>query len=472
MNLFSKVFGNKKPKVFVLGIDGAPPKYILDEWIDDLPNLKNLLSNSVYGELESTIPPSTIIAWTSMLTGKDPSYFDVYSYTYKDKDNKTKLTDSSCVKEKRIWKYLERHNKKSILLHVPLTYPVETVNGIMLGGFLTPGLNEKSYFPKKLKKEILKISNSYKFDVGVGLAGYKDLESDRMINEVNDMTVKQLTLTKNLMKKERWDFFMTVLIGSDRMQHTMWRFHDKSHRRYPGENKYQNSLKEYYQSIDSEIGEIKKLLNKEDYLIVVSDHGFDKMDGRFNLNDWLIREGYLVLNEEVESPKKLDFKNVDWQKTKAYAIGAYFGRIFFNKKSRDPENGIMEDFEIEKLQKELIEKLLKIKNDFGEEINNKFYLPQDVYSGPHLGNGPDLYVYFDDLRWGINNDVGNDGLYSERTTKGSDDAGHAPKGIFIIHNEKLGSIRRDDMKIIDVLPTIFNALKLDAPNDLKGKSLI
>ena len=56
-----------------------------------------MLNNSVYGKMTSTIPPSTIVAWTSMLSGFDPSHFNVYSYTYTEND-KLKLINSNNVK--------------------------------------------------------------------------------------------------------------------------------------------------------------------------------------------------------------------------------------------------------------------------------------------------------------------------------------------------------------------------------------
>src|SRR3989344_2694191 len=129
---FKKIFSPTGKKVFILGIDGAPPQLIFGEWLEHLPNLKGMLPNSFYGKMNSTIPPSTIVAWNSMLTGKDPSFFDVYSYTFKDEENKTQLTNSKNVKEARLWKLLEKDGKRSIILNVPLTYPVEELNGIMI----------------------------------------------------------------------------------------------------------------------------------------------------------------------------------------------------------------------------------------------------------------------------------------------------------------------------------------------------
>src|SRR3989344_1200253 len=305
------LFSLSKKKIFILGIDGATPQLIFDQWLDHMPNLKGILQNSLYGKMNSTVPPSTIVAWNSMLTGKDPSFFDVYSYTFKDEENKTQLTSSKNVKEARLWKRLEKEGKRSIVLNVPLTYPVEELNGIMISDFLTPEFNDQSVYPLKLKKEIKEnYGRDYIFDVGVGLAGYKNYDTENMIKKVYEMTEMQLAVAMDFLKKEKWDFFMTVLIGSDRMQHTMWRLFDQTHRRHPGKNQYQTAVRDYYVYLDKKIGEIKKMLDDNTYFIIASDHGFDKMEGRINLNDWLIKEGYLVLKEKPKSPEKISMSSI------------------------------------------------------------------------------------------------------------------------------------------------------------------
>lgn len=467
------IFSRHKKKVFILGIDGAPPQLVFNEWLNYLPNIKSLLYNSLYGEMESTIPPSTIVAWTSMLTGKDPSFFDVYSYTFKDENNETKLTNSLNVRDKRIWNNIDTLGKRSIVLNVPLTYPVEKINGIMISDFLTPEFNDQSVYPLKTKQWIKDAyKKDYIFDVAVGLAGYKTLDTEQMIRKVYEMTELQLNVAFDLVQQEKWDFFMTVLIGSDRMQHTMWRFFDSTHRRHPGKTQYEQAIRDYYIYLDKKIGELKTMLDDDTYLIIASDHGFDKMEGRINLNDWLMKEGYLVLKEKPASLHKLDFSKVDWKKTKAYAIGAYFGRIYFNRKARDPLNGLLEEEDVSALQEELIKKLIELKDDHNKPMENTFYKPQEVYSGPYLEESPDLYVYFDNLRWGVNNDIGNKGFYSQETTKGSDDAGHAPNGLFMIYHPSFVGKKLEKADIIDILPTVYQLMGIDVPKELKGKVLV
>ena len=50
------------PKLVIIGLDCAAPELVFDQWIDDLPNLKRLISEGVHGPLKSTLPPITVPA--------------------------------------------------------------------------------------------------------------------------------------------------------------------------------------------------------------------------------------------------------------------------------------------------------------------------------------------------------------------------------------------------------------------------
>ena len=64
----------------------------------------------------------------------------------------------------------------------------------------------------------------------------------------------------------------------------------------PG-NPYQDAIPEYYRWLDEQIGGVLELLDNDTIVLVVSDHGAQRLDGGFAINEWLIREGLLVLNE-------------------------------------------------------------------------------------------------------------------------------------------------------------------------------
>lgn len=59
-------------KVFVIGLDSAPPELLFNEFIDYLPNIKKILENSICGPMKSCIPAITIPACMVMATGKTP----------------------------------------------------------------------------------------------------------------------------------------------------------------------------------------------------------------------------------------------------------------------------------------------------------------------------------------------------------------------------------------------------------------
>ena len=62
-------------------------------------------------------------------------------------------------------------------------------------------------------------------------------------------------------------------------------------------NPYQNAIPEYYLKLDEQIGRVLELLNNDTIVLVVSDHGAQRLDGGVAINEWLSREGLLVLNE-------------------------------------------------------------------------------------------------------------------------------------------------------------------------------
>ena len=84
-------------KVLVIGLDCATPQLVFDRWLDDLPNIKSLVKKGIFGKLESTIPPITVPAWSSMMSSKSPGTLGFYgfrnrkNYTYDETVSYTHL---------------------------------------------------------------------------------------------------------------------------------------------------------------------------------------------------------------------------------------------------------------------------------------------------------------------------------------------------------------------------------------------
>ncbi len=463
-------------RIFVLGLDGAAPELVFKKWRKHLPNISELMQQGSYCTTDSTIPPSTIIAWNSFCSGYDAGQLGVYAYTKRGKkslDDKI-FVNSTHVKKPLIWDVLSKKGKKCNVIHVPLTYPVRKINGRMVSGFLTPGLEFESVYPKSFKKEIKKISKNYMFDVGEFLS-YKSMNPKKLLEKVYQMTEMNFKLIKKLVLKKDWDFFMSVIIGTDRLNHLFWHYFDQKHVLFKKGSRYKNALRDYFKFVDKNLGKIRKILPKDTVLVVASDHGMDRMDAKINVNDWLIKKGYLVLKKDFaqkakKGPVKIKLSGIDFSKTKAYSIGSYQARIYINLKGRDNE-GVVLKKDFNKIRRELEEKLSKIRGIKGQKLNTKFFKPEQVYK-KFDSEAPDLIVYFDNLIYGSNDEVGNRSLYSMETVVGKTMAGHAPKGIFVIHGpniKKRGFI--GEKNILNVAPTFYKILKIKKPKGLQAKNL-
>lgn len=464
-------------KVFIFGIDGMPPKMVFEDYLDELPNIKSLMEKGCYGKIKSTIPPSTIIAWSAFCSGRDPGELGVYSYTYRPKNSfsDSKIVNSTMIKHKMLWDMLGEKGMRSIVLNVPLTYPVRPINGVMISDFLTPGFDSRCVYPERFKQKMMELTvEEYMFDVS-GFVGYKALEPKELLDLTYKMTDMHLKVAKYLFEEQKWDFFMCVIIGSDRLHHMLWKYTDETHPDYDQE--FKDSLKDFYKYLDNELGYFLERIDDDTTIIVSSDHGMVQTKGKINLNDWLIKERYLSLKKEYEDQArqkaiKLKMDMIDWEKTKAYEVGAYQGRIYINKKGREPF-GIVGDVEYKKLRNDIKEKLLAFRGMHDEKLDTEIFFPEEIYTRGFNQEAFDLLVYFDDLRYSVNPDVGNKGMYSDRTTLGADSAGHHPYGSFIMSGNKVR--KAGDIGVVDILnvtPTIMKLLDINDENDLQGKPIL
>src|SRR5690606_3367353 len=159
-------------------------------------------------------------------------------------------------------------------------------------------------------------------------------------DEIFDMSRKHFEVIRHLMTNHEWDYFQFVEIGLDRVHHGFWQYFDPQHVLYEAGNPYENVIPDYYRHLDEEIGRLLELVDDDTAIAIVSDHGAQRLDGGFCVNEWLIRQGLLVLNEypaEITPFSKLD---VDWSRTRVWSEGGYYARVFFNVRGREPQGVI------------------------------------------------------------------------------------------------------------------------------------
>ncbi len=459
---------NKK-KVFVLGLDSMPPELLFDRWLDQFPNIKRLISNSIYGEMKSTIPAITCPAWVSMMTSANPGRLGLYGFRNRSSYDYEGLSfaNSNTIHQDTVWDILSKIGKKVVVIGVPMTYPPKPVNGCMVTCFMTPDTKCDYTYPHELKTEVESVSNGYILDV----EEFRSDNKDHILKTIYDMTEKRFRLTRHFIRSKEWDFFMVVEMGPDRIHHAFWKYFDEGHPKYISGSQYRDAILNYYKYLDDEIGETMKLLSDDTLILIVSDHGAKKMVGGICINEWLIQNGYLKLVRYPAESTPFNKSIVDWENTMVWGEGGYYGRIFMNVKGREPR-GIIAPQHFEHFRNELIRKLEDLRDENGRNINTKVFKPEDIYTECN-GIPPDLIVYYGDLSWRSIGSVGNRTIWASENDTGTDDANHSQYGIFIMRNGKSQySVRREGVTLYDIAPTILNYMDVKVPEDMEGEALL
>jgi predicted AlkP superfamily phosphohydrolase/phosphomutase len=458
-----------KPRVAVIGLDCAAPQLMFDAWLDDLPHIKSLVQRGAWGRLRSIDPPITVPAWSCMFSSRDPGQLGIYGFRNRKDYSYDGLAfaNSESVKVDRVWDLLGRYGKHVIVLSVPQTYPPKEVRGELVGCFLTPDtrVNEFTY-PAALKNEIQAVLGR---DYIVDVKNFRSDDRDRILDEIYEMTDARFDVAEHLLKTRNWDFFAMVEIGVDRIHHAFWSFLDPTHSKYVPGNEYEDVIHDYYVHVDERIGRLMRRFDEETTVLVVSDHGAQKMDGGICVNEWLLQNGYLALLETPEDPIPIGKARIDWSRTKAWGEGGYYCRLFLNVKGREPD-GVVDPSEYERTRDELIRQLEALGDEEGRPIGTKVFRPEELWAERN-GVTPDLIVYWGNLYWRSVGTVGGGKIHAFENDTGPDDANHSPEGVFVMAGPGTKPGRSDGLRLQDVAPTILDRFDLPIPKEMIGQAV-
>jgi predicted AlkP superfamily phosphohydrolase/phosphomutase len=278
----------QKPRVLVIGLDGSTLD-LLGPWINNgqLPNLQNLALKGIQGNLLSTTPTESAPAWTSLVTGVNPGKHGIFGFVAGD----GRVVNSTDVKATRLWTILSSYGLKCCIVNVPLTYPLEHINGVMVSGFpIAPGRLDYVY-PDSVASIIKR--HGYEPDVPLalltGLAGRKW----NLLSDEHHAAKKRFETLLDLMKVDSFDLLFAVFRETDEVQHFFW---DEPH-----------ILIEFYRKLDAYIGSLVSAFSDDDtdlYTLVVSDHGFGPApQTSFDLNRWIM--GNFHMKRDIPLTRRL-----------------------------------------------------------------------------------------------------------------------------------------------------------------------
>ena len=491
-----------RKRILVLGLDAATLD-LIEPWVGEgcLPHFRWLMEEGVWGQLESTIPPSSAAAWSSFATGKNPGKHGIFTFVLRNPDGYSiRSVSGGYRKATPFWKILDQQGLRVGVINMPMTYPPDRLeNGFMVSGFDAPGVESDFVYPPQLK-EVLK-RNHYLIDP-------TEKNREAWAQSLVDAFRIQKRTFWELKATQHWDVLVMVFLQLDRAQHLFW------HEMETNDPQFGKVIFELYQEADTLLGEVLHDLDDDTILIVLSDHGAGPVYKGVSINQWLLHEGYLAFREPGRARKTLSktlfqaFKlekiylpsairgylrkrfarirdrsksyllteGIDWSKTRVFSIGTYEG-TFINLRGRESQ-GVVSPEDYATLRDKIAQKLLSLRDpETGQPAIRAVYRREELYNGPYVDQAPDLIVYWGD---GYKRDerVGekHPGVFQRKpklipslnyVINGS----HRLHGVLFLYGAsfKQGSV--EGAKIMDLTPTMLYLLGVPVPDDMDGRVL-
>lgn len=481
-------------RTLIIGLDGMSPdllKLLVDRGL--FPNVNSLMRDGVHGNLESVFPHNTWPAWTSFATGVNPGKHGIFNWGLPGKSFlEPKILTSRDISVRTFYEVLHNQQKKTVVINLPVSWPPLTQQP-MLTSLLTQ--SEEFVHPAELAE---------RFPV---LKGYRVVprvssrHPEEFVADVRRMEKVKFESAAALMSLE-WDLFFVMFNGTDMINHYAY---DRIL-----EGTVEKGVLDFFSEIDSYVGGLVEKAGDEVNVLIMSDHGFRPTRKRFNINEWLAREGYLTKSEEHDLPEGFDiFRRKEQKAIRKSSLASRIAlaiplvsrayrklkesRRRKRKKSRlgfDPgrtkahsgaiglqgihinrsdmfEDGTVSPEEYERLRDEIIRKLEAEKDPAtGERIFPRVWKKEELYRGTELPQAPDILL---DLHpdYALPVILGDDAVLLDGGINW-----HDMTGILIARGRDIrigGSV--EGAGIVDLAPTILHSLGSGVPDNLDGKVL-
>ncbi|MCD6516399.1 MAG: alkaline phosphatase family protein [Candidatus Aminicenantes bacterium] len=278
----------------------------------------------------------------------------------------------------------------------------------------------------------------------------------------------------NAMKKTRRGVIACWFQVTDSIQHMFFRYLDKKHPalKHARSEKSEKVIEDLYTKMDDLVGRVIEKLNKNSCLIVMSDHGFKQFKRGVNINSWLYKNGFLSLKKGKNTSGEW-FKDVDWERTKAYGLG--LGGIYINVKGREEKGIVDPGREYTALKSELKTKLESLRDEKeNQNAIRTIYDRDKIPSGPYKDNCPDLIVGYHNgyrVSWDSVTGKVDSHTFQDNIKAWSGDHCIDPEIVpgVLFCNRKIGQKKAS---IVDIAPTVLKLFGIKPPAHMDGTSLL
>ena len=454
--------GVEGPRVLVVGWDGAGFE-LLDPLLAQgrLPHLADLMRRGRTAVLESTRIPISSAAWTSAMTGVGPGQTGVYGFFEPAPEGyDVQLIDSRSNQAPPLWRILSGRGVGVSVFGVPVTWPPEPVNGVMVSGMLAP--HDGGFaLPVAYEQDLL--ARGFVPDLGVWRSG--SLSDAGRVRQ--QLAIKEAALVEQL-ERDDWSCFVTVFKCLDVVSHQAWNANPEG------------PAAQLAIELDRVLGRLLEAVGPEVDVFLVSDHGFRRYPRALDLEAFLLEGGWTVRGNEAPPAEPIGgplaearprlhqarLARLDLPRCRALAgdCEGNFGSLRLNLQDREAE-GLVPEAEREATLDALEAQLRALTLD-GEPAVVAVWRGEELMPGPHRRALPDLvFETVPDLRVL----VGDGERLVTPTPRPFPD--HAFEGIAVVAGPSVKPApSRGRWQIDDVAPTVLHLLEQPLHAEMTGSA--
>ena len=519
-------------RLLIIGLDGATFDLIEPmAAAGELPALADLMRRGVRARLRSTVPPMTMPAWSSFLTGLSPGGHGIFDFTVHEQGRYAlRFVNARDRAGATFLRILSEAGRRVASVGVPSTYPPEPLNGLMVSGFDSPvatGIDGSFVHPPGLYDEIRREVGPYRItdfqEIRIG-PGWHDMAFRR----IEETLEAKAAVVRYLLGREAWDCFVALFGEADTTGHHFWFCHDPRSPRFDPAtaSRHGDAIRTIYRRLDAVVGQLAAGAlsglpdGEPSYVMVLSDHGFGGSGRKvLYLNRWLEEQGALRfrpprpaarltslartaalrytparlqealfrraggrLASLVESMAR--FGPIDFAGTRAYSdeVNTLPG-IWINLRGREPGGTVEPGPEYEGLRDEIIAALEEWRDpETDGAIVNRALRREELYRGFHVNRAPDIvivpsldrgysYTFLSSPggRAGPAVRVIDPDEYAGAKGRGMNGS-HRPEGIFLLAGPGIRpGIGIRGATIADCAPIVLHLLGLPVPGWMEGR---
>lgn len=504
--------------VYVIGLDGVPPE-LLSRGIEagQLPTFARLADEGARGTTKSTLPPISMMAWSTFATGQNPGNHGIFNFLLKEENGYgTEFATADQLRANAVpfWEHLDVQGVSTGVMNVMPGYPPPRTKGFHISDHITTPPGAPFAHPPALAEEFQAAFDEFQIGPPTAEGGGMDRnEVDEYVERFFAVERDRIDATKALI--EQWDCRVMLLVFSapDVLLHEIGHLRDPDHPDYRQDvaKAHADTPLDLLEEYDSFLEWLTDRMANDDTLVVLSDHGHGPIYSAFNLNSWLHQEGFLSLkstpltllkrvgyNHLFDTAKKgmkrlglyhhikrrvarssgdggridwarlltISQHDIDWVATEAFTV-AGDGQIYIN--TIDHADGTVSSAEYKQVRDSIRTALLELEDPVREQsVIAAVEDGEDAYADGQ-GPCPDLVcVPEQGYRLMFPQTMQTGQVFGEPQKPASHTSAAERDGVFIAWGDAVCDIDDVSVGLDEYAPTIFHLLDLPIPDVMDG----